>query len=95
MIPHLSDLRCEICGAVPITAIAPGLEAVRMAAISLRTRRSPVVEGGQPDRAWCEPCWKRRFGTRRARRAKRTATLEGAGRAFAEIETERRLVDAA
>jgi hypothetical protein len=71
MIPHLSDLRCEVCGAAPVKAIAPGLEAVRLAAINLRTRRSPVVEGGQPDRAWCETCWKRRFGKRPARRAKR------------------------
>jgi hypothetical protein len=64
----LSGLVCGMCGAPAIMAIAPGLEAVRSAAIDLRTRRCPIVERAEADRAWCQTCWRRRFKTERKRR---------------------------
>jgi hypothetical protein len=59
------SLACD-CGATELHAIQPGVDPERRGAVDLFTRADPIVDRGQPDKAWCEACWSKRFVRRAA-----------------------------
>ena len=63
--PTLAASRCP-CGDTAIFAIRPGVEAVRIDAIDLFTRRDKAVEAGIVDVVWCRSCWLKQWGARAA-----------------------------
>ena len=61
--PTLAASRCP-CGDTAIFAIRPGVEAVRLDAIDLFTRRDKATEAGRVDQFWCRSCWSKVYGRR-------------------------------
>jgi hypothetical protein len=54
--PHIAEtlsLRCD-CGSTKVFAVAPGDAGIAWEEITLRRQKRV--------RAWCEPCWSKKFG---------------------------------
>ena len=58
---HLLALRCYICDAGPVFAVAPGTEPDGATPAEPYTPRAANADRGVQARAWCWSCWAARF----------------------------------
>lgn len=63
--PSLAASTCA-CGSTTVFAVRPGVEAVRLDAVDLFTRRDKAVEAGVVCVCFCLSCWRKRWGVRAA-----------------------------